>query len=199
SETSEQLWRYDPLSDSWLRMTDIPDAQGATSTGRSGATAFRIGNYMYVGMGGNVYANTVYSDFYRYDPTADNGYGTSSSPYTQLSSIPTGRMTTTSFVIGNTAYCGLGLTANSILNDFWTYNPTTNVWTQINNFGGTARSHPFTQVVNGLPYVGTGSVGNFAQTPAASDVWTWDISPCTTTVNLGRDTTLCTGNIIVLS
>ena len=49
-----------------------------------------------------------------------------------------GRAGAVSFVIGDSAYVGTGFDGINKLNDFWEFNPATNSWKQIANFGGTA-------------------------------------------------------------
>ncbi len=67
------------------------------------------------------------------------------------------RISAVSFTIGENAYVGTGFTAFGIASkDFWKYNPSTNVWTQIADFGGEARTDATGFGIDEKGYVGTG-------------------------------------------
>jgi N-acetylneuraminic acid mutarotase len=80
------------------------------------------------------------------------------------------------FTIGNKGYAGSGLTFSGGQyiyghQDFWEYDPTTNVWTQKLNFAGTGRSAAAGFVLGGDGYVSTG------WTPSqVNDTWKYDTS-----------------------
>ena len=59
----KDLWRYDQSNDSWSQMADVD------LSGRTGAFAFAIGDYGYVG-GGLDDVAPFNSDLRRYDPVA---------------------------------------------------------------------------------------------------------------------------------
>ncbi len=62
-----------------------------------------------------------------------------------------------SFVIDNKAYAGLGQgNTAGFYNDFWEYDPSTETWTQIADFEGTARRGAVGFAIEGKGYVGTG-------------------------------------------
>lgn len=183
SSVSAEMWEYTPSTDTWILKGNCP------GPGRETPVVLVINNQAYVGSGSESSTTIVYQDFYHYDPVANI--------YTSRTPVPIGRVTGAFFAIGGYGYMGLGIgSGGSALGDFWKYNPQTDIWTQINNFDGGARTHPFYEVVNGAPYVGTGSptTSTLGQLP---DNWTWEI--CATSANLGNDTTLCFGNPLILS
>jgi hypothetical protein len=63
------------------------------------------------------------------------------------------------FAIGTKGYIGLGqhCETQTLLVDFWEYDPMTNAWTQVADFGGTARFAASSFVVDSFAYVGLGS------------------------------------------
>lgn len=198
--TTNEMYEYDAGSNTWTQLNPCP------GTGRNEPFALVINNQIFVGMGANDDGSTYYNDIYLFDPNTVSG--TMRGTYTALNPAPENRYAAASFAIGGTGYVGLGTgiavgnTTRDTYEDFWKYDPIADTWTQTDNFNGGKRSHTFAEVVGGLPYVGCGSrlaTSGTSFSPQLTDNWTWDISPCTTTVNLGRDTTLCTGNIIVLS
>lgn len=67
------------------------------------------------------------------------------------------RGSSTSFVIDNKVYIGLGQ-GNSALyyKDWWTYDPTTETWTQLSDFIGTARHGAVGFTLDQIGYLGTG-------------------------------------------
>jgi len=100
--------------------------------------------------------------------------------WNQKANIPAiGRHRSTSFSIGNKGYIGLGhinSVSNELFDDFWQYNPASNVWTQIADFGGGERYHAYGFTVGDKAYVGTG------RTPGgAYETDNWEYSPATNT------------------
>jgi N-acetylneuraminic acid mutarotase len=65
-----------------------------------------------------------------------------------------------SFVIGDTAYVGLGRNGTSYFADFWKYNPSKETWTKIADFAGGARSNAVAFTLNNKGYVATGVNGS---------------------------------------
>jgi N-acetylneuraminic acid mutarotase len=77
-----------------------------------------------------------------------------------------------SFSIGNKGYVGLGRdTGYNYHNDFWEYDPSTNVWMQKANFPGNARTGMTSLSVLNKGYIcnGNDSLFNFLQ-----DIWEYD-------------------------
>ncbi len=78
------------------------------------------------------------------------------------------RQGTIHFAINGIGYVGLGLSNGSTLaglNDFYSYNPVNDSWTQMSNFSGPARHTAFSFVRNGKAYVGCGLDGNLPNVP----------------------------------
>lgn len=135
---------------------------------------FSINNTGYLVTGGNtdIYGTTTYYDnFFSYNPTSDE--------WTEEDNFPGGKR---GYAIGDVwdekAYFGFGLkidpsTGEEIfLNDLWTFDPTTNTWSELSACPCTARSHPAFVTHNGKIYVGMGSyaLGNL------NDWWVYDIT-----------------------
>jgi N-acetylneuraminic acid mutarotase len=78
------------------------------------------------------------------------------------------------FAIGNKGYIGTGSETYPIYHfrkDFWEYNPSTNVWTQKSDFGGSPRYTAIGFSIGTKGYVGTG----WDQvTPFYNDFWEYD-------------------------
>lgn len=110
----KQLWRYDPIGDVWIPKTDYP------GFGSHGLSAFVMSNEGFVGGGTslNSGANSVFDDFYVYDPALDNW-----SPILNFSGGI--RQGTVSMTIGNQGYVGLGSTVIfpqiNYQSDWWTF------------------------------------------------------------------------------
>lgn len=80
------------------------------------------------------------------------------------------------FSIGSKGYIGTGHADFYYLNDFWEYDPASNIWTQKTNFGGTAREGAVGFSIGTKVYIGTGYDGNikndFWEYDPASNLWT---------------------------
>src|SRR5438132_14346372 len=68
----------------------------------------------------------------------------------------TGRGGCASFSIGTKGYIGTGNDSSGFKKDFWEWDQTTNVWTQIADFGGGFRFYAVGFSLVGKAYVGTG-------------------------------------------
>lgn len=128
---------------------------------RSRGVGFAIGNRGYMGLGEDT-ADVERNDFWEYDPGSDS--------WMQKASLPAvGRRDAVGFAIGNKGYVGTGIDAaesafGNNLDDWWEYNPVTNMWTQKQNcpsgaaWGGIYFATGFT--ANGMGYVLCGKLGN---------------------------------------
>ena len=135
-----------------------------TGSARSGGVSFAINNIVYAGLGKD--ASGVVADFYKYDPAADQ--------WSTVASFPgAARREAVAFVLDGIGYVGLGDDGQSpvtYLSDFYKYDPATDSWSQVADFGGTARTSAVSFAVNGKGYVGTGrSAVNYEK-----DFWSYD-------------------------
>lgn len=81
------------------------------------------------------------------------------------------RHRSTGFSIGNKGYVGGGHINSGTLityDDYWEYDPASDAWTQIADYGGGQRYHSVAFTLDGAAYVGTGENGTFEYT---SDFW----------------------------
>ncbi|ANI89676.1 hypothetical protein A9P82_10480 [Arachidicoccus ginsenosidimutans] len=138
------------------------------------ATSFVIGNYAYVATGRAVNNSTYYNlgDLWRYDPSSDS--------WTQETSLPDGKTLEggVGFSIGDNGYVGTGTDGKgNYYSDFYQYSSTSNTWTKIADFPGTARFRATGFSVGDKGYVVFGAAGSayfkdmYAYDPN-SDSWT---------------------------
>lgn len=131
--------------------------QPITAAPFDGGYSFVIGGKIYVGAEDALYA---------YDPVA--GTWQSRAVFTGEG---TGRAWATAFVIGATAYVGLGITDGNIFRtDLRAYDPVSNAWSPKASFPGTARGGASAFVVNGKAYI----CGGTSTGPTFSDVYSYD-------------------------
>jgi N-acetylneuraminic acid mutarotase len=119
-----EVWEYDPATDSWTQKNNFPG--GA----RISAFGFAIGNKGYIGGGSFPAPNSFYYDFWEYDPANDSWTQIPNYPLPEYAGFGT-------FVVNGIGYVVGGLNSASITipgNKVWSFNPTTNQWTQKNNF-----------------------------------------------------------------
>ncbi len=90
-----------------------------------------------------------------------------------------GRSNAVSFTINDTVYIGLGNNADTVLNDFWSYNSTDDIWKKIASFPGKARAGAVAFVINGKAYVGSGYNGGYQADSYFNDFY--EYNPITNT------------------
>ena len=154
------FWEWDQATNLWTQKANYP------GTSMQDGSSFSIGTKGYIGTGYHASINTSYNVFWEWDQATNI--------WTQMTSF--GGMarigTTLRFSIGTKGYIGLGTNTsfNTFYNDFWEWDPSTNVWTQKANFGGTARCYPSGFSICTKAYIGTGYDGTTYQ----QDFWEWD-------------------------
>lgn len=139
---------------------DIWTQKAGLNVARMRAVSFSIGSKGYTGTG---YDNSVYNDFWEYNPTTN--------AWTQKANFGgVARYGAVGFSIGTKGYIGTGRSGTSVsLNDFWEYDPLANAWTQKSNFGGTAR-----YLATGFSIGTKGYLGSGYNTSDMSDFWEYD-------------------------
>ncbi len=139
------LWQYDPISDSWNKLSDFP------STGLDMAINFVINDVAYVALGRY------------YDPTKNGynlttyAYNVSKDTWEKMMQFPSiGRTGSVSFVANGKGYVVGGYKERDAYTDeVWCFDPLRNSWTQKNNFP-LALTGCYTFILNNIVYVGGG-------------------------------------------
>lgn len=159
----KDFWAYDPVTDTWSQVADFG------GTARFFAAGFSIGSKGYVGTGND---GIQKNDFWEYNP--------STNVWTQKANfggIP--RDAAVGLSIGLKGYMGTGELADAFdtkLNDFWEYDPSTDIWTQKSNVGTFGRSWAAAFSIGNKGYIGTGATGvlskSFLEYNPATDSWT---------------------------
>jgi hypothetical protein len=128
----KDLWRYDPVANSWLKMADYP------GLGRNLMVSAVVNGKAYVGLGTGAAINGAAQpkqDFWEYDPSTNH--------WTQKASFP-GDVTMydgSAFTLNSKVYMVGGYTTSATnKKDVWEFDPSLNQWTQKADFPGTARS-----------------------------------------------------------
>ncbi|HRH68478.1 MAG TPA: kelch repeat-containing protein [Flavobacteriales bacterium] len=109
--------------------TQLPDFPG---TARDDATAFAVGNAVYVGTGRDV-DFALRNDWY--------AFNTVTGEWNAIAAMPTtGRQYCAAFADGQYGYVFGGVDANGLLNELWRYDPMTDAWEQRTSLPGPGRS-----------------------------------------------------------
>jgi N-acetylneuraminic acid mutarotase len=156
----KDFWSYDASKKIWSQVAEFG------GTGRNNAVAFVVGGNAYVGTGfdGNLTLDNGYKkDFWQYNPTTNK--------WKAVADYPGTRMYSTSFVVGNKAYVGLGWNGSGYYQDFYTYDPTLDKWTEIATFVGGKRRGATAFTLNNKAYVGFGTNNSSATT---KDIYEFD-------------------------
>jgi N-acetylneuraminic acid mutarotase len=151
------FWAFS-VDSGWEQVRDFPGLP------RSGAAAFSLGNYGYVGTGYD--GLTVYNDFYQYDPVLNNW--NAKNPYPGDA-----RYDAVGFSVQGKGYIGSGY-SNYWLNDFYQYDSATGTWTRtIGTSGDFSKRRGATAFVyQDKAYIVTGSTSG----SMAKDFWRFDPS-----------------------
>ena len=165
---TNDFYRY--KNNVWTQIASFPGAA------RSACVAFTIGDTGYVGGGTYQACNgctpVLYNDFYKYVPATGTWSPIAPCPAVGIS------QKAVAFSIGDTAYVGLGYkyVSNTWVpqKDFWKYDPSTNTWTQIADYGGGVRRGAASAfVMCNRGFVGTGD-SNQALHNGTTDFWEYD-------------------------
>lgn len=146
---NNQLYRYDNAGDSWQLIGPIPFAM----------------NYSFSGF---TYANNCWikkdSLMYMYDTSQNIWYQVISAGVFPGSAV----RGSAEFFLNDKFYvvCGYGNTFGEVTDEVWEFDPTTYLWTQLEDFSGTARRYTKAMVVSDKAYLSTGTNGT-----NLSDMW----------------------------
>ncbi len=124
-----------------------------------------IGDYAYVGTGINNGVNKA--DFWRFNPTS--GTWTQMNDLDADASYTIVRSGSTTFTLNGKGYLGTGYSSGYTA-DFWEYDPTEDIWTQVTSFEGSARSDAIGFTIGDKGYVATGQNGSYH----FDDIWSFD-------------------------
>ena len=146
----KDFFQYDPVSNTWTQKADF------AGTARYAAVGFQVGGKAYFGTG---YDGNYLKDFYQY---SDN-----TNTWTMVSGFSGNkRRNATVFIINDKAYLGTGINNGTNQEDFWEFDPSTDVWTRkrdidqddddnysYNDDYAIMRSNASSFTINGLGYV----------------------------------------------
>lgn len=122
------FWQYDPTNDAWTQKSNCPMA---TRT----AGSFAINGLGYVVGGVALPGNTITDLMYQYNPVNNT--------WTQKANYPGNPIYgAASFAVGGKGYFGVGNGGSATgpyYNEFYEYNPASNIWTQKATFPGSGR------------------------------------------------------------
>ena len=168
--------------DTWVQKSDLGytaiNKIWDTALARYAATGFSIGNKGYIGTGLDSsldpynYYSYYFNDFWEFDPATNT--------WTQKANFGgVARAYAVGFSIGTKGYIGTGRAGYpdyAHLKDFWEYDPSSNTWKQIADFGGTARRAAVGFGIGVKGYVGTGNDGlnrkkDFWEYDPAKNIW----------------------------
>lgn len=160
SDFYSDAWVYDSENNFWESVTDFP------GVARSGAVAFAVDGKGYVGTGIDEDGNLL-QDFYVFDPTAAEG-----SEWSQIADFTNGRSRAIGFSVNGLGYVGTG-NDGSNQKDFWEYDPATDVWTEINGYGGDKRRDATVFVIDDVAYIGSGYNNGYLEDFYSFDGSSW--------------------------
>ncbi len=164
---TNSFYEYTPSAGQWTSIASFP------GVARAGAVAFVIGDKAYVGGGhdGPTGGNPL-NDFYVYNAST----GTWGGPIAPCPAAGVGSHAV-AFAINGEGYVGTGdtISGSSYIpeKDFWKYNPDSDKWTRVADFGGGVRADAAGFAICDKGYVGTGNP-DVAQNEFTKDFWQYD-------------------------
>jgi len=165
SGTLSDLWRYDPATNAWLQLPNMP-------VPRLYHTMVAMAGKLYV-FGGSPTGSQFVNDIYTYDPVQNKWAQvvvTSANP-------PSVRYGHIAKVINGKMYIYGGHTGMGYLNDLWVFDPTARTWTALQG-DSPARYSSTAGVIAGELYVAigaqesTGSASRLSKYNVTTNTWT---------------------------
>ena len=154
---TNEVWKYNTLNDSWLRIKDFPGVHRAV------AIACADSAHIYFGTG---YKTMSLNDWWEYEPSTDS--------WTQKKPMPdSGRGNAVAFTINNRYFVATGrhfggdLTGGHVKSDIMEYDPQRNVWYNRGDLPASGRENAMVFVLNGKGYIGLGE----NNTNLLNDLW----------------------------
>jgi N-acetylneuraminic acid mutarotase len=159
-EFLNDLWCYDPISNSWTIKTALP------SVGRAGSSCFVIDNLVYI-VGGKTVESTAIDEVWCYNPSEDS--------WTQKNTLTYGKIwRAASTILANKGYIIFGKTENNeYKNNLFEYNPVSDSWTEISIFPAQGRTHASLFSLDNSLFVCFG-IDTFSN--SFNDLWQFDLS-----------------------
>ncbi|HNC96912.1 MAG TPA: hypothetical protein PKW90_12360 [Myxococcota bacterium] len=165
----KDIWEFDPATQAWTKWAATPD-----DLQRFNATAFIMGQYLYVG-GGSKHDGSAFptNSFHKFDLNDRTGKGPIANP------MPVGRSNAVSFVLGQRAYVGTGISGSGTAsNQFFAFDPQAESWSAISSLphpSGAGRHGAAAFALGGRGYV----VGGFrCSTAGATDIFFSALRDC---------------------
>jgi len=156
------LWEYDPATNSWITKANIP------SVGKDFSIGVSINNKGYAGLGCNVDQTINQKDFWEYDPISNT--------WAAKANFPTNfTVDAAAFVLNSTLYVAGGVNLNpvSLSNQFYKYDPVNDTWTPLPAFNGGAIAGEFAVSTGTSAFAGTGYHANIT---TRNDLWEFTIA-----------------------
>lgn len=148
----------------WIQQADF----GGTARHRT--TMLSLGNKIYAGLGhyNGAGPNILFEDWWEYDPATN--------AWTQKADYAGGICYhAAGFSVNNVGYVGTGRispSGNTLVKDFFKYEPATNTWTQLTDFPGVGRRGAIGFSIGQYGYMGTGSgPADMYRYDPANDTW----------------------------
>jgi N-acetylneuraminic acid mutarotase len=159
----KDLWEYDINTGAWTQKADFPGEE------RSDATAFKLGDYFYVGFGASKTSSSL-KDLYRYSATTNSWTASVNYPNNNAICAPG------VFVDNGYAYLlGGNRNSTSTITELWRFDGAT--WTQLKSMPAEPRRDPLIFVSNGKAYAGAGTKYVSGTTSlAGKDFWEYTIA-----------------------
>jgi len=153
TQKRKDVWEFDPQNNTWTKKNDFP----GTSNPASG---FAIGSKGYFGTGSK--------DFWEYDPQTDQWVR-------KADYAGAARDEAFAYSTSTKGYMGIGTQfangAITLLKDFYEYNPQTNTWTKVSDFGGSGRTIAMGFSIGNFGFFGGGSNDNMTMPTNYRDYW----------------------------
>ena len=159
----QDLWKYDPIGNSWTQMANFPlAARGFCASFSSATKGYVVGGY---GAG-----PAYFNDTYEYDPVGNS--------WNVKANFTGGRRMMAAFALGSYGYVGTGHDGGVKKKDIWRYDPAGDSWAQMADYPDVRQDMEYGFAAGSYGYMGCGmdNSGSHVKTMSrydpAGNTWT---------------------------
>ena len=174
----KDFWSYNLVTNSWSQEQDLGQYRtNFTAVPRRDASAVVWLNTAYIVCGYDG-SSAYLKQLLRFDPLADTSWSNAKNFTNVTDQTLFGRRWGAAFSLDNIIYYGTGYSSsNDYKKDFWSYDPIRDLWSQVADLPGNARSNAISFTAYSKAYIGSGTnhyvTPDFYRYDGTLNTWTY--------------------------